>query len=88
MRNEKQMRLDEVYASYQDVLEKEECVDLKALAVTGKDLISWGMNPGKELGDMLQKLLSVVIEEPQKNQKEILKEICLTALYKPMDNKE
>ncbi len=51
-------------------------------------MITWGMNPGKELGDMLQKLLSVVIEEPQKNQKEILKEICLTALHKPMDNKE
>ena len=88
LRTEKQMRLDEIYASYQDVLEKEECVDLKSLAVSGKDLISWGMNPGKELGDMLQKLLSVVIEEPQKNQKEILKEICLTALHKPMDNKE
>ena len=88
LRKEKQMRLDEVYASYQDVLDKEECVDLKTLAVTGRDLISWGMKPGKDLGDMLQKLLAVVIEEPQKNQKEILKEIYLTALHKPGDDKE
>ena len=88
LRKEKQIRLDEVYTSYQDVLEKEECVDLKTLAVTGRDLISWGMKPGKDLGDMLQKLLSAVIEEPQKNQKEILKEIYLTALYKPGDDKE
>lgn len=87
LRKEKQMRLDEVYISYQDILEKEECVDLKTLAVSGKDLITWGMKPGKELGDMLQKLLSVVIEEPQKNQKEILKEIY-TTLQRPMNDKE
>ena len=42
------------------------------LAIDGRDLIAAGMQPGKELGQLLQKLLETVLECPQKNEKEIL----------------
>ena len=43
------------------------------LAITGKDLIEEaGMQPGRELGEMLRKLLDFVIEDPARNEREIL----------------
>ena len=55
-------------------MEEKQCVSLKTLAVTGSDLIAAGMKPGKELGDMLQKLLEMVLEEPSLNTKDQLLE--------------
>ena len=37
-----------------------------------KDLIQAGMKPGKELGEVLKKFLEIVLEEPEKNTKEVL----------------
>lgn len=73
-RDEKLKNLEEIRRCYEEVLEKEQCVSLKTLAVTGNDLISWGMKPGKEIGETLHMLLNLVIENPEMNQKEILKE--------------
>lgn len=75
LREEKQEKLDILIALFQEIIEKQECVDLKTLNVTGSDLISWGMKPGKELGEMLQFLLAAVIEDPLLNHKEKLKEL-------------
>ena len=57
---------------YEEILEKQQCLTLKDLAVTGKDLIDAGMKPGKELGKTLEKMLEHVLEYPEDNQKEIL----------------
>lgn len=67
--------LDKIEAIYQDIKEKEECTSLKMLAVTGKDLISEGMKPGKELGQALDRLLQHVLEYPEDNVKETLLEL-------------
>ena len=79
-REEKQEKLDEICALYKEIVQENECVDLKGLAVTGSDLIAWGMKPGRELGEMLSQLLAVVIDDPGKNRKEALKEIFLELL--------
>ena len=50
-------------------------MSLKDLAVTGSDLIAAGMEPGKELGLVLNELLEMVIENPELNTKEKLLEI-------------
>lgn len=71
-KEEKQQRLDAVAALYEEILKDEECVSLKTLAVKGGDLISWGMKPGKEIGEMLAKLLEEVLEDPGNNEKEKL----------------
>ena len=57
---------------YQEILINEECVTLRGLAVSGKDLMEIGMKPGRELGNMLNELLEWVIDDPECNKKEIL----------------
>ena len=50
-----------------EIIKEKQCVTLKGLAVSGKDLIALGMKPGKEIGACLNQLLERVIEEPQWN---------------------
>lgn len=57
-----------------EILQARECISLKTLAVTGKDLIENGMEPGKALGAELSRLLELVLERPELNRKEILLE--------------
>ena len=71
-RAEKQERLDKVKEAYETIINENQCVSLKTLAVTGKDLIEAGYKPGREIGETLNRLLEVVLADPQKNQKEIL----------------
>lgn len=79
-REEKQRELEDVRRTYEKILEEKDCLSLKDLAVTGRDLIEQGMKPGKELGETLQKLFDYVLEHPEKNHKEDLlnlyKAIC------------
>ena len=53
-------------------MEQEQCLTLKDLAVTGKDLMEQGMQPGKEMGKMLNTLLDHVLENPELNNRESL----------------
>ena len=62
-------RAEEIFAG---IIEREECLSLKDLAVTGKDLIEFGIKPGKEIGEILNGFLEQVIENPELNKKEIL----------------
>ena len=71
-REEKQKELEDVRKVYRQILVAKDCLSLKDLAVTGKDLIEQGMKPGKELGETLQKLFDYVLEAPEKNTKEDL----------------
>ena len=71
-REEKLQNIRDMEHCYQEILQKKECVSLKDLAVTGSDLIEDGMQPGKELGEVLNALLEKVIEEPELNTKEQL----------------
>ena len=57
---------------YHQILEEKQCVSLKTLAVTGSDLIQAGWKPGKELGQVLNRLLDLVLEDPELNHKEEL----------------
>ena len=72
MRAEKLENLELWKTLYQEMLLKKQCVSLKTLAVTGRDLIAMGMKPGRELGEILQKLLELVLEHPEWNTREIL----------------
>ena len=72
MREEKLDYLDKVQAIYNEIIASKDCVSLKTLAVTGSDLIAFGMKPGKEIGATLQKLLDLVLEDETRNTKETL----------------
>ncbi len=72
LREEKLSNLAAWDACYREIREAEECVSLRTLAVNGKDLIAAGLQPGRELGDILKQLLDEVLENPEKNEKDYL----------------
>lgn len=73
LQEEKKEKLKAVQRVYEQVAAKGQCVSLKTLAVTGKDLISGaGMLSGPEIGKVLHQLLDIVIEDPEQNERENL----------------
>ncbi|HWT26582.1 MAG TPA: CCA tRNA nucleotidyltransferase [Mobilitalea sp.] len=74
---EKYRNLEEARKLYKEVVDKGECVSLKELNINGKDLIAGGFQPGKELGNVLNRLLSATIEDPNLNRKDILLAMAL-----------
>lgn len=74
LRREKLERLDKWQSLYREILDMGQCVSLKTLAVSGKDLIAAGWEPSRELGRALGKLLELVMEDPEYNTKDKLLE--------------
>ena len=73
LRKEKEEKLKAVYQIYEKVIAERQCVSLKMLAITGKDLIEeTGMQPGRGVGEVLHKLLDIVVEDPGQNSREKL----------------
>lgn len=72
LREEKLSNLAAWDTCYREIREAEECVSLRTLAVNGRDLIAAGLQPGRELGDILKQLLDEVLETPEKNEKDYL----------------
>jgi hypothetical protein len=56
---------------------EESALSLKDLAVNGHDLMENGIPAGKQLGAILQKLMEIVLEHPEENEREHLVEIAL-----------
>ena len=75
LQQEKLQNIEEIKFQYEEIVKRQECVSLKDLAISGSDLIAAGMEPGKEIGEILNKLLELVIESPDLNQKDKLLEI-------------
>lgn len=71
-REEKLENIQEIENIYLQIMELQECVSLKDLAVKGGDLLAVGVERGPQIGETLNKLLELVLEEPEKNQKELL----------------
>lgn len=63
--------LDEVEKICNEIISQEQCFRLKDLAVNGKDIMSLGIS-GKAVGETLDKLLNLVIDERLENNKDEL----------------
>ncbi|MCI2048995.1 MAG: CCA tRNA nucleotidyltransferase [Lachnospiraceae bacterium] len=60
----------EVWAKiYAQILAEGNCLTLKDLAVTGRDLEEAGMKPGREMGELLREMLQEVLKNPVNNTK-------------------
>ena len=70
-REEKLAYIQSYQKLYEEIIEQKDCLSLKKLAVNGRDLMELGIKPGKKIGQILQKLLEEVLEEPDKNKKNI-----------------
>lgn len=49
-----------------------DCISVKGLALSGEDLMNLGVEKGKAMGNILNGLLEMVLENPKLNEKEIL----------------
>lgn len=76
-RREKLELVDAWDREYRGIVARGQCISLKNLAVSGKDLIAAGVKPGPELGAILQQMLDHVLEVPEDNTREKLLTIFL-----------
>ena len=67
LQQEKLERLARIREEWERIEAAGEAVGLKDLAVTGSDLIRAGMSPGPAIGELLQRMLADVIDEPAHN---------------------
>ncbi len=74
-------KIDNIGYILEEVLQNDECFSIKDLAVNGKDLITIGYKPGKEIGEVLNNLLDSVISGEYINEKEKLLEIAERRLH-------
>ena len=66
-RNSALKNVDKWAALLEKVLADEPCLSLKALAISGDDLLSLGMAPGPKVGQMLNEMLEQVADGALKN---------------------
>lgn len=81
---------DKLYAArmlYGDIISKGECINLKELDISGKDLINEGLKPGKKIGEILNRLLAEVLERPQLNDNITLIEMAKQLISEELQDK-
>ena len=79
---DRQEGYDRLEAIAEKIIADEECFSLKDLAINGTDLIKMGYKPGPLLGDILEDLLTRVIDGEIQNGKEELTEFVKTTYGK------
>lgn len=72
MREDKFSYIDTLETLYKEVCKEQEAVTVKELKINGKDLMDLGVEKGPKIGEILNHLLDMVIEDPSKNEKEVL----------------
>jgi tRNA nucleotidyltransferase (CCA-adding enzyme) len=60
----------------EEIIQHGECYNKKMMAITGKDLLAYGIPKGQVIGSLLEDALNYVIEKPDKNEKAVLLEYC------------
>lgn len=74
-KEERLSHLLSIRENLKEILLNKECFNLKDLSINGKDLINLGLEKGKNIGQMLNELLELVMNNPDLNDKEILIDI-------------
>lgn len=64
--------LNELKRLYNEIIEKDEAVNIKDLKISGKDIIELGVSQGKEIGIVLKLLFEGVLEDSSLNERERL----------------
>lgn len=67
--------LDKVEEVYEIVVKRGDCMSRTEMAVNGRDLIEWGLEPGEQVGKALDYLFESILNNPAINTKEQLKEL-------------
>lgn len=73
-REEKLSYVNAYETLYTQILEKNQCLSIRDLAVNGADLLAAGVPQGRQIGEYLDQLLQLVLEHPELNTREYLLE--------------
>lgn len=68
VREEKLKYLQKIKEIYNQILEEEQCLSLKDLAVNGRDIMSLNVKQGREIGNILNTLFELVVAESISNE--------------------
>ena len=71
-REEKLKEIDDFESMFRKIINRGDCLSIRELAVTGRDLMDMGIKPGPGLGNILDKMFEDVLDEPLHNTKEWL----------------
>jgi len=63
---------EDALASLKALLEEHPCYRMEELAISGNDLIKAGVHPGPKMGELLETLVDLVIEEKVENERNAL----------------
>ncbi len=72
LRKEKAENIDRIEELYYEIIEEGQCFTRDRLAISGQDILALGIGSGPIVGELLDKALKKVIEEPEFNEKELL----------------
>ena len=64
--------IDDFESMFKRIIERGDCLSIKELALTGKDLMDLGVSPGPGLGRILDMMFDDVLDDPSHNTKEWL----------------
>ncbi|MCH5266024.1 MAG: CCA tRNA nucleotidyltransferase [Lachnospiraceae bacterium] len=78
IREEKLARLEAGIRCFREIREAGDALNIKELAIGGREIMALGVKPGPEIGGILRKLLDIVLEEPQKNTAEELTSLAVS----------
>ena len=71
-RDWKMADIEEWRRAYAEIMANGDCLSLKTLAYSGKDLLALGMRPGEQIGRILNTMLEDVLTDPSHNTQEYL----------------
>jgi len=64
--------LPHLIRNFLKIINEKQPLSIKDLAINGRDLIDLGIVQGKEIGEILNKLLDIVLEDSVMNERKIL----------------
>ena len=76
MKNVDCVLLDEIVNLYNLILQRGDCLSVKEMAIKGSDLIQIGVEPGVKMGEVIEKLFEMIIEDHTINQRDTLLKIA------------
>ena len=70
--DERLKELERIRLIYAEIKRKEQCLNVRELAIKGDDLIKLGFRQGKEIGAILGRMLDAVLDNPEINDRDTL----------------
>jgi tRNA nucleotidyltransferase (CCA-adding enzyme) len=71
-REEKLAYIDEMEQAYCKILADEDCLAIKDLKISGKELIEMGVPQGQKIGEILKAIFAEVVDDPALNDRDYL----------------